>query len=60
MKKGDISMIVDARGGTGSSYIPSFNSSEKLEPLRHTMLKIITTFVKIHGIGRKTRRKSYY
>lgn len=48
---GDISMIIDAGGGSGCSHIPRFSSSEKREPARHTMLKIKTTFVKVHGIG---------
>ena len=48
---GDISMIIDAGGGSGCSHIPRFNSSEKREPARHAMLKIKTTFVKVHGIG---------
>jgi len=49
--KGDISMIIDAGGGSGCSHIPRFSSSEKREPARHTMLKIKTTFIKVHGIG---------
>jgi len=51
MQKGDVSMIIDAGGGSGCSHIPRFNSSEKKEPARHTMLKIKTTFIKVHGIG---------
>jgi len=39
LDKGDISMIVDAGGGSGCSNIPSFQSSEKGEPARHLMLK---------------------
>jgi len=49
--KGDITMIIDAGGGSGCSHIPRFSSSEKREPARHTMLKIKTTFIKVHGIG---------
>lgn len=48
---GDISMIIDAGGGSGCSHIPRFQSTEKGEPARHTMLKIKTTFVKVHGTG---------
>ena len=49
--KGDISMIIDAGGGSGCSNIPRFQSTEKSEPARHLMLKIKSTFIKIHGIG---------
>ena len=66
--KGDISMIIDAGGGSGCSNIPRFYSTEKGEPARHLMLKIKSTFIKVHGIGsllvvtipdiEKTRRKS--
>jgi len=51
LAKGDISMIIDAGGGSGCSHIPRFNSSEKGEPARHSMLKIKSTFIKVHGIG---------
>ena len=49
--KGDVSMIIDAGGGSGCSSIPRFESTEKSEPARHTMLKIKSTFIKVHGIG---------
>jgi len=48
--KGAISMIIDAGGGTGCIHIPRFNSSVEKEPARHTMLKIKTTFIKVHRI----------
>jgi hypothetical protein len=51
LSKGDISMIIDAGGGSGCSHIPRFQSTEKGEPARHLMLKIKTTFIKVHGIG---------
>ena len=49
--KGDISMIIDAGGGSGCSSIPRFQSTEKGEPARHKMLKIKSTFIKVHGVG---------
>jgi len=51
LDKGDISMIIDAGGGSGCSNIPRFQSTEKGEPARHLMLKIKSTFIKVHGIG---------
>ena len=51
LHKGDISMIIDAGGGSGCSNIPRFQSTEKSEPARHLMLKIKSTFIKVHGIG---------
>ncbi len=36
--------------GVIQRIIPT-HSSEKKEPARHTMLKIKTTFIKVHGIG---------
>jgi len=51
LHKGDISMIIDAGGGSGCSNIPRFQSTEKGEPARHLMLKIKSTFIKVHGIG---------
>lgn len=44
-------MIIDAGGGSGCSNIPRFQSTEKSEPARHLMLKIKSTFIKVHGIG---------
>jgi len=51
LPKGDISMIIDAGGGSACSNIPRFQSTEKGEPARHLMLKIKSTFIKVHGIG---------
>jgi hypothetical protein len=47
----DVSMIVDAAGGTGSTHSPRYNTTEKNEPARHTMMKVTNTFAKIHGLG---------
>jgi hypothetical protein len=44
-------MIIDAGGGSGCSNIPRFQSTEKGEPARYLMLKIKSTFIKVHGIG---------
>ena len=50
-RKGDISMIIDAAGGTGTTLIPHFCTTEKKEPQRHEMLGTKCTFVKVHGVG---------
>ena len=47
----DVSMIVDAAGGAGTTYQPRYHSTEKNEPARHFMCKVKHTFVKMHGIG---------
>ncbi len=46
-----MSVIIDASGGLGASYAPHFAVSGKGEPERHELLKIKSTFAKIHGIG---------
>jgi len=44
-------MIIEAGGGAGCIHIPRFPTTEKGEPARHEMLKIKSTFIKIHGVG---------
>jgi len=36
----DVSMIIDKSGGCGTTYSPRYNTTEKGEPARHTMLKV--------------------
>ena len=49
--RGDISFIVDASGAHVTCYTPRFSTTEKGEPARHTVLKIKSTYVKVHGVG---------
>ena len=49
--KGDVSMIIDATGANVANYSPRFKTTEKGEPARHQMLKIKSTFLKIHRMG---------
>ena len=51
VSKGDCSMIIDAGGGDGCTYVPRYTTQEKHEPKRHKMFKIKTTFIKVHGVG---------
>ena len=51
MVLGYFSIIVDAGGGSGCTHLPRFRNTEKSEPPRHEMLKIKSTFVKMHGHG---------
>lgn len=43
----DLSMIVDASGGTGTVFQPHMMSMEKTEPERHKLLKTKCTFTKV-------------
>lgn len=47
----DMSMILDAAGGLGSTYAPHYIVSGKGEPDRHLLHKFKSTFSKIHGLG---------
>ncbi len=47
----DISMIVDASGGTGTLHQPCVNEQLKGEPERAQLLKTKCTFTKVHGVG---------
>ena len=49
--QGDVSAIIDASGANVANYSPRFNRTEKGEPARHVMLKIKSTFIKLHGMG---------
>ena len=51
MSDNDVSMIVDASGGTGTTYSPRYRTTEKGEPSRHSVLKAKNTFSKVHGVG---------
>jgi len=46
-QKKDISMIVVAGGGAGCIHFPNFPTTVKVEPVRHEMLRIKCTFVKV-------------
>ena len=46
-KKKDISMIVDASGGTGTIHQPHMSVQSKNEPERHTLLHTKCTFTKV-------------
>jgi hypothetical protein len=50
---GDVSMIVDAAGGSGTIFLPRYSTTEKNEPARHEMCKIKSTIIKVHGVGTK-------
>ena len=50
-QRSDMSIIIDAAGGLGSSFAPHFAVSGKGEPERHRLHKIKSTFTKIHGLG---------
>ncbi len=43
----DLSMIVDAAGGTGTVFQPHMMAVEKGEPDRHELLKSKCTFTKV-------------
>ena len=47
----DMSCIVDAAGGTGTTHLPRMNFQAKSEPERSDLLKVKSVFSKIHGLG---------
>jgi hypothetical protein len=49
----DMSMIIDAAGGSGSTRFPHYASHGKNEPPRHKLLSIKCTFAKVHGLSTK-------
>jgi hypothetical protein len=49
----DLSMAVDAAGGSGTTNFPHYAASAKDEPPRHKLLDIKCTFAKMHGLGTK-------
>jgi hypothetical protein len=49
----DMSMIIDAAGGAGSTRFPHYASHGKDEPARHNLLSIKCTFAKVHGLSTK-------
>jgi hypothetical protein len=49
----DMSMAVDAAGGSGTTNFPHYAASAKDEPPRHKLLDIKCTFAKVHGLGTK-------
>ena len=51
VKRGYLSMMIDGAGAQASNYSPRYNTTEKGEPARHKMMKIKSTFIKVHGVG---------
>ena len=48
VKKGYLSMTIDAAGAQAANYSPSYSTTKKGKPARHHMLKIKSTYVKAH------------
>jgi hypothetical protein len=53
IKKGNVSMIVDSAGGSGTTLAPRYSTTEKNEPVRHEMCMIKSTIIEVHGVGTK-------
>lgn len=53
MKIGDVSMIIDSAGGSGTTFAPRYSTTEINEPARHEMCKIKSTIIIVHGVGTK-------
>ena len=49
LKRGYLSMVIDGAGAQASNYSPRYNTTEKGEPARHKMLKIKSTYIKVHN-----------
>ena len=47
VKKGYLSMTIDAAGAQAANYSPRYSTTEKGEPARHHMLKMKSTYVKV-------------
>ena len=53
MKIGDVSMIIDSAGGSGTTFAPWYSTTEINEPARHEMCKIKSTIIIFQGVGTK-------
>lgn len=49
ISRGYLSLAIDGAGAQASNYSPRYSTSEKNEPERHEMLKIKSTYVKVHN-----------
>ena len=47
--RGYLSLAIDGAGAQASNYSPRYSTSEKNEPERQEMLKIKSTYVKVHN-----------